>query len=130
MRTLFTLLCLTALPYAHADGDPSLIDIPSTYNGVRCKTRERAGDLYLDVYRGQLGSFYWIAHDHVRVLSTQLTAVGHVISGHDTATNGTYVFDYDHSDFKFVDSAGKEELHYVGMSCVLCPADMDHCPGT
>ena len=65
MRTLLPLLVLIFSPAASAAGapgdDPTIIDIPSTYNGIRCATQEQRGDLYLDVYRGQLGSMYWIA---------------------------------------------------------------------
>ena len=65
----------------------------------------------------------------MRVLSTQLTAKGHVISGHDTESGGTYVFDYDHSDFQLVGTDGGVTTHYAQMKCVLCPADQDRCPG-
>jgi hypothetical protein len=124
------LLCLCSVPAAFAADDPTLIDIPDTYNGIRCTTREGKGDLYLDFYRKQLGSMYWIADDRVRVLSTQLTAKNLVVSGFDPSTGGTYVFDYGRSDFQFVDSAGRVATHYAGMRCVLCPASEDHCPGT
>jgi hypothetical protein len=125
MRALLVLLVLFFSLTSLAD-DPTRIDIPETYNGIRCSTREGAGDFYLNFYRKQLGSMYWIANDRVRVLSTQLTAQDFVVTGSDPG--GTYVFDYPRSDFRFLDASGHVVTHYARMSCVLCPADENRCP--
>lgn len=115
------------LSFFSAQANDDIIDIPSTYNGVRCQT-ESSGDFYMNFYRGQLDSMYWIANDHVAVLSTSLTAAGNRVTGRDRE-GGVYIYDHGTSDFQHLNSSRQEIVHHQNMHCVLCPADQPKCPG-
>ncbi|QLY25081.1 hypothetical protein [Bdellovibrio sp. KM01] len=123
MKTIFCSLLASFVLSSVAQAEVS-----DLYNGVRCRTPDKAIQIHFAITKNQPIALYWIENDRVTVLSNRVEEFQQIAVGLDGDMK--YVLNFDQGFYReIIQSTGRVTKDIRGLNCVYCPVEMDYCPG-